>query len=238
MCIRDRNPTEAEERSRAEHMDPSTIAINVVRGVALEATLSFALWVARHDPQEQRTWAQFGLDDVRKSLEERLAEDQSPAVRSVFGKWLPYLFQLDQKWTESNTNLILPLEATPLWTAAWDAYLVFCSALYVEFLDLLRPSYERALNNLGAERSEKTRISDPDERFGHHLMLFYREGVLMRDDPLFTTFFQKAEMKLRFSVMADAVRLVQSIPEERLAPVISRLQKLWDWRFSLSLIHI
>jgi len=230
--LHDPNPTEVEERSRAEHMDPSTIAINTVRGVALGASLSYALCVARHEPQETRTWDRFGLSDLRERLEEQLAEDQSPAVRSLFGRWLQYLFWLDQEWTASNVNLILPRENAGIWAAAWDAYLTFCSALYVELLGLLRPSYEQALDRLGVERQEKTRISDPDERLGHHLVLFYREGALEEKDPLFTTFFEKADSSLRYSVMSDAVRQVQDIAEAKRDDVFSRLRKLWEWRLS------
>lgn len=230
--VHDPDPTEEEERSRSEHYDPSTLAINVVRGVALGGTLSFALWVARHNQQEVRTWCLLGLEELGQALEERLAEDQSPAIRSLFGRWLPYLFRLDQEWTVSNVGRIFPIDENneAIWIATWDAYLVFCDKLHIEFLDLLRTSYERALDRLGTERREKTRIANPDERFGHHLVLFYREGVLAPEDPLFTTFFEKADAKLRYSVMADAVRLVQDIAGEKRGPAISRLQDLWERR--------
>jgi hypothetical protein len=230
--VEDPDPTEDEEESRSEYSDPSTIAINTVRGVALGAAFSFALWVARHDPQENRTWLSFGLAEVQSALEDRLANDQSPAVRCLFGKWLPYVFSLDQEWTVSNAGRILPIDEhkEAIWIATWDAYLVFCDKLCIEFLDLLRTSYERALDRLGTERRERTRIADPDECFGHHLVLFYREGVLAPEDPLFITFFEKADTKLRYSVMADAVRLVQDIADEKRGPAISRLQDLWEWR--------
>ncbi len=226
----DPDPTEEEERSRAEHTDPSTIAINVVRGVALGATFSYALWVTRHDPQEERTWARFSLGDVRELLEERLAEDQSLAVRSVFGKWLPYLFWLDQKWTEANVKLILPLEEAGKWTAAWHAYLMFCRTLYSEFLELLHSSYERALDELGAVQPDQMRPANPDERLGNHLLLFYREEALELDDALLKGFFEKADANLRYSVMADVVRQIQEVAKENRETVVERLRDLWEWR--------
>lgn len=234
VLVEDPDPSEGEEQSRAEHMDPSTIAINAVRGVALGAVFSFALWVARHDPQENRTWLNYGLAEVQSLLESRLASDQSPAVRCLFGKWLPYVFTLDHEWTVSNAGRIFPIDEhkEAIWIAAWDAYVVFCDKLCIEFLDLLRTSYERALDRLGTKRREKTRIAKPDERFGHHLVLFYREGVLAPEDLLFTTFFEKADAKLRYSVMADAVRQVQEIAEQRRGQAVERLQQLWEWRDS------
>jgi hypothetical protein len=230
--IVDQNPTVEEEADRAQYSDPSTIAINTVRGVALSAVFSYALWVACHNPQDTRSWNTFDLGKVRSVLEARLSEDTSPAVRSVFGKWLPYLFWLDQEWTEKNVGRILPLEekSKKLWTAVWEAYLMFPRTIYLEFLALLKPSYERALDMVGIDHPEKTRPAKPDERLGNHLVLFYRHRELDRTDSLLERFFERADSRLRYSVLVDAVRQIQEISESDRADVVKRLCKLWEWR--------
>jgi hypothetical protein len=88
---------------------------------------------------------------------------------------------------------------------------------------------------VGIERLEKTRPASLDEHLGGHLVLFYREDVLALEDSLFPDFFERAEMKLRHNVMADAVRQVQNIPEEKREKVVERLQDLWKWRCATSI---
>jgi len=230
--VTDVDPTEEDEKASAEYSDPSTIAINTVRGVALGAVLSYALWVVRHSEVENRSWESFGLGEVREVLEDRLASNSSVAVRSVFGKWFSALFRLDEVWTNANVNRIFPQTkgSERIWHAAWDAYLMFSSPIYLESFHLLRTSYEKALAELGLERPEKTRTGNPDERLGGHLVLLYRNGVLEKTDPLLLGYFERAEAKLRYSVMVDAVRQVQEIREERRGAVIERLRELWKWR--------
>jgi len=230
--VTDVDPTEEDEKARAEYTDPSTIAINTVRGVALNTVLSYALWVVRHTTVRNRSWNSFGLEKVRKALENRLASDSSAAVHSVFGKWFSYLFWLDEAWTRTNVDRIFPQgESTEkLWHASWEAYLVFGSTIYLDSFDLLRPSYERGADELGREHPDRKRLVNPDERLGGHLMLFFREGVLKKGDPLLLSFFKRAEPKLRYSVMVDAVRQLQKVPEERRGAVVKRLRQLWEWR--------
>jgi len=229
--VEDPDPTLEEEAARAGYEDPSTTAINTVRGVALGAVFSYAQWVTRHNPGATRSWRSYGLDDVKSAVESRLS-DLSPAVRSLLGKWLPLLFWLDEEWTRANIERILPLgkSSAALWEAAWQAYLMFASTLYIEFLTLLRASYDRALEVLGSSDLEASRPANPDERFGGHLLLFYREGVLSREDPLFLGFFQKAASDLRRRVMVDAARAVQDIPGQKREEAVQRLQELWEWR--------
>ena len=235
ILIQDPNPTAEEEAERAEYSDPATSAINTTRGVTLGAIFSYALWVSRHDPQETHSWASYGLEGTQAVLEKVLAEESSNAVRSLFGKWLPYVFWLDQVWTKHNVDKIVPLNTPEIWASVWDSYLMFSSTLYLEFLDLLRPSYERAIQNMGTESPEKTRPANPTERLGSHLALFYRAGILKLDDPLFFGFFQKADEKLRYNMMAGAVRQVQEIPTDRREAAIVRLQDLWKWRLSATI---
>lgn len=230
--VADPNPTEEEEKSRSEYLDPSTIAINTTRGVALNALLSYAMWVAHHNRQETQSWDNFGLADVRDILDDRLASDSSPAVRSVFGKWFPYLYWLDENWTRASVGMILPQgeDDKTIWHGTWDAYLAFCTTLYLELPDVLRESYDRAVQGIGTEPCGLKRLCDVDKKLGGQLVTFYRAGALERDDPLFLGFFEQASSKLRYGVMVNAVRQLQEIPADRREAAAARLQDLWEWR--------
>jgi hypothetical protein len=229
--VEDPDPTPEEEVERAKYEDPSTTAINTVRGVALGAVFSYARWVTRHDTYAAKSWSGRGLEDVRLVIERRL-RDPSPAVHSVLGRCLPLLYSLDGEWTRASIPEILPLDKSSekLWGATWQAYLMFTRTLYTEFLALLRASYDRALEGLGSANLAATQPANPDERFGGHLVLFYREQALSREDPLFAGFFEKASPDLRFSVMSDAARAARSIPDNKRKVALALLQELWEWR--------
>jgi len=235
ILVQDSDPTEEEEASRAEYSDPSTIAINTTRGVALGAVFSYALWVTRHEKQQERSWAKFGLSSVQHLLEQMLESERSPAVRSLFGKWLPYVLWIDQAWTEARIATILPVDRPDIWEATWDSYLMFTTTLYLEFWELLHDSYAHALELVGKDRLEQLRPANPDERLGGQLLLFYRYGAIGLDEPVLRTFFDKARSRLRYSVMIDAVRGVQDVPQDKKEAVGGRLKKLWEWRAEISI---
>lgn len=233
----DPDPTDEAEAARAEYEDPATTSINTVRGVALGGVLSYALWVIRHGEVETRSWARLDLTEVECALDGRLARDPSAAVHAVLGKWFSFLFWADEAWTHAHAERIFPrAEGTEkLWRAAWEAYLALGSTIYLDAFPLLRPSYERALAEIGAEPPKRPRLADPGERLGGHLMLFYREGVLGMADPLLSGFFANADAKLRYSALIDAVGQLQRIPEGRRAAVVKRLEELWEWRCAASI---
>jgi hypothetical protein len=95
----------------------------------MEALIRYALWVKRHlvqgpaEPSED----QVGLEqmpEVREVLEIHLdpTRDASPAIRSIYGRWLPTLVYVDREWVKKNLRKIFPTDATlaHFRDAAWD----------------------------------------------------------------------------------------------------------------------
>jgi hypothetical protein len=101
-------------------------------------------------------------------------------------------------------------------------------------LDLLRPSYEHAVQNLPGKRPDAELPTSEDEALGNHLLLFYRHGFIDLGDDLLTRFFARADQSLRYSVMVDAVRGIQQVDPEEVGQVVDRLCSLWEWRYDAS----
>jgi hypothetical protein len=93
----DPEPTlDYEERYGGSNMEPSTLAINTVRGKALNAVVAYALWV-RRDLDKQNPVPAMNFDampEVRAVLDEHLDVGREPTltIRSIYGRHFPWLF--------------------------------------------------------------------------------------------------------------------------------------------------
>jgi hypothetical protein len=230
--LEDLDPTKEEEVNRLESMDPATIAINTIRGTAMQGLMYYAFRkrqsICKSPPFPPMS--EFAPEVVEK-LELHLdpAKESSLAVRSVYGKWLPQLYGLDKDWTVASLDRIFPRDDVHLWEAAWDAYMAF-SQVYMDLLPVLRPLYERAAWSIGEHSEDLKARTEPDKRLGGHLVLYYRHGALELDDPLLSGFFDEASDDLRHSVLTDAVRGIQDLKDEDLALACQRLKLLWERR--------
>ena len=106
----DTDPTVGAESTRTGLAEPAILALNSVRGIALSTVVEYAVWVARArsllpDPVENRAFE--ALPNVRSVLDRHLdlAVDPSLAIRSVYGKWFPWLMLLDSAWTRGARRL-------------------------------------------------------------------------------------------------------------------------------------
>ncbi len=235
----DPDPTPNDEQRDYEgNMDPVTLAINTVRGQALEAVIQYALWVRRHFEKapDAETRLQRGFDEmpeVRGVLEAHLDPSREPswAVRSVYGRWFPWLALLDPEWARTHASAIFPHDNEPLFEAAWNSYVISCRA-YDGVLDMLRPHYQFAVEHIGARKVSLPWLEDPDENLAEHLMVFYWRGRLSLEDPLFTTFWQQATDNLRAHAIAFIGRALKQTEEEIPQEILERLKRLWAWRLA------
>jgi hypothetical protein len=124
------------------------------------------------------------MPEVREVLESHLdpAHDPSPAVRTVYGQFLPQLMYLDVGWVRANAPRIFPREKTleHLREAALGAYIVF-SPPHNDLLELLRSDYELAVARISEKLAGIRWIGSsesPEERLADHLMTFYWRGRL------------------------------------------------------------
>ncbi|MFY9728712.1 MAG: hypothetical protein WB579_10045 [Bryobacteraceae bacterium] len=224
---------EYEAKYGGSNMEPSTLAINTVRGKAFNAVIAYALWVRRHlDRQEDKPAMTLDvMPEVREVLDDHLDLGREPTltIRSVYGRYFPWLYHLDPLWAAGAVRRVFPTEQAlaPYWVAAWDAYVTFCGA-YDVVLPLLRDEYLRAITVQPPEESKHGR-HDQREFLAHHLMTFYWRGTIRTDDVLATTFFGQAPDDVRAYAIAYIGRSLANASE---APpnILARLRELWEWR--------
>jgi len=245
----DPEPTpEYETHCGGSNMDPASLSINTTRGEAMHAVLRYALWVRHHvqeaDDGKERIERGFDeMPEVRDVLNHHLDPDydRSLAIRSVYGRWFPWLVLLDPRWAAQNVRRIFPPEHDSLefWSAAWHTYIVFCKA-YDNVFEILPEEYARAIGRIGGLSSDRRYLASPDERLGRHLAVLYWRGRLSLDDAdgLLTRFYCRAAEPLRAHTtrfIGHALRqATEAVPPETL----ERLRELWEYRMSLIRVEV
>jgi len=231
----DPDPTpEFEAHYTSPELSAFSIAINTVRGCAMEAVMRYALWRLRDLESEPAKRAAVRalqeLPEVVTVLEKHLdpSVDQSLAIRSVYGQWLPWLVLLDREWVKENLGRILPAEPEleAYRDVAWDAYVTFCGA-YAEVFELLRGEYSRAVERIRERQAERAGLGHPDQHLAEHLMVLYWRGKLELGDSIFGAFWEQADDELRgHAIAVEGQRLHETgeaVPEQ----IVSRLKDLW-----------
>lgn len=240
IAVLARDPDPAPDRESGG-MDPYTQSINTVRGEAMHVVLRYALWVRRsldkHGAPQPDTYSFETLPEVREVLDEHLdpSRDSSLAVRSVYGRWFPWLAMLDRGWAEAAAAKIFPVEATHehLRKAGWDAYVSFAEP-FENVLPLLKDEYANAIARLATDPAKQGTHS-PAERLAEHLMVFYWRGTLDRTDQngLIHQFFRDAPAGIRAHALETLGRGARRLPRDDTGEqVLGRLMQLWDWRLA------
>jgi hypothetical protein len=235
VLTEDPNPTPEDDRRST---DPVTQALNTVRGEAMQAVVRYALWVRRQIEKAEDSEARLAsgfieMPEVREVLDTHLILDQepSPAIRSVYGQWFPWLALLDSQWTRTNISRIFPrdVELQDYRVAAWCAYVY--NRPYDDVFDMLREEYAFAVSQMATDENRNLRRFNPDERLSEHLILLYWRGRIDLDDTLIQSFYSIASDDRRGRVMSYIGRGLcnQGITVSNEA--LDRLRALWDWRF-------
>lgn len=229
LLCEEEEPTPHDERNLTESEgDAFTMSLNATRGIALNGIVAFAIQRWR---EAGGAWN--GLDTVeglRAILDRHLTEDPSLAVRSVYGKWFPWLVAMDPEWGQRSAAKVFEDGAS--FSSAWNAYILF-NEPYNNVLAAARPAYQRAvaaLSTLGAEASR--RPEDVRKNLGMHILTFYARGLVSLDatDDLLQRFVVAASPALRRRSLEDLGRHLgpREVP---LNPEMSaRLVLLWQSR--------
>ncbi len=228
----DPEPSIALEQEQPRDFDAASLAINTTRGKAIEGVIKYALWVRRHEPGS-RTFDT--MPEVRTVLTEHLEHDESRAIRSVYGRFFPWLVSLDHVWTAEHTDDIFT--GIP-GVDAWDAYLTFSPA-YDDAVALLPQYYERAVAALpGPPQPARQHKPDAREHLGEHLMAQYWRGQLPLDHPLIQRFFAQASPTVRAHAMAYIGRNLYASRDSIVAPIQERLVALWNDRKQAAIANL
>ncbi len=228
------DPTPQREKQYMEgNFDPYGLSINTARGQAFHALIMYIFWANRNAKAAKR----FIPEGVKTILEEHLdvSRDGSLAVRSVYGRFFPWLYSHDREWVEKITPLIFPDDNEELWYAAWEGYLfTFFGDVYRAFRGL----YDKAIEKIATPKPTRRYFIDPVERLGEHVMVGLAHGY---DDagvaPLYEKFFAKANPKQRGDAISFAGRhwiVRDQIPEGERLTSTKPLEKFWEWRLKNS----
>ncbi len=240
----DEDPTpEHEARYSGPTMEPFTLAMNTIRGEAMEAAIRYAMWFRRHKEQEAQgqQGIALGLDEmpyIQDVLKRHLdpQHDPSLAIRSVYGRLFPQFVLLDSPWATEQVPKIFSTEQTNshLRDAAWEAYIIF-NPPYNNIFDILSEEYARAVELIGTLPTRGRNYYDPDQRLAEHLITLYCRGKVEIDEPqgILSRFFTNAPEVLRKHMLTFVGRDLYSVNQTKqtvLPDAIPRLQALWEWR--------
>ena len=197
----------------------------------MHAVIQYALWHRRFiealpDGKQRLERGFEEFPEVQEMLECHLKES-SLAIRSVYGRWFPWLVLLDKGWAQNNVSRIFPSDELRLRDAAWKAYITFCPA-YEEVFDVLKEEYHRAVEMIGGD---KTRLGlESDKRLAEHLMVLYWRGKIGLHDELLEKFWEKADDDLcGYAIEFIGVSLKRATGGIR-RDILERLKQLWESR--------
>ncbi len=208
----------------------------------MHALVRYALWVRRHIEKEPDSDDRIArgfeeMSEVRDVLEKHLDPffDPSLAIRSIYGRWFPWLVLLNEKWAREHKELIYPADEKyqGFLQAAWHTYLTFCQA-YDNVLDVLHKQYKLAVDRISEVNEAKDDIEGPNVRLAEHLMVFYWRGTLdlERGEGLLGEFWKIAPPDIRGRAIEYIGRSLSNTEEEIPADILKRLKDLWEWRLS------
>lgn len=236
----DAEPSAEEEATST--LDPLTLVLNRVRGVALNQLADYGLWVRRHlsASNPSAPVADFNdMPELRERLEMHLDRNREPTLmaRTSYGQNLPWLHLLDPSWTQTHLAAIFPREeeATAFRRAAWISYVCFTRA-YDDLLPVLEDEYRWAASHAAEEESREAHgFGKPGEGLADHLLSFYWRGLLRfeREDDLLVIFYSHASDSLRAHGLWAVGRALEESKTPPTGEVLARWQRFWEWRLSV-----
>ncbi len=207
------------------------IAINSVRGEALEIAFDYADWVKQHLGLTEEELPIEEAEEFFNTVENYLdiSKEKSKSVRAVLGVHLLGLFSLNREWSRTKIDLILPKEESlsKYWNAAWDAYICH-NDVYLNTFEELQDHYLLAVEKL--EIDEKDSQNENYEHFSRHIILFYFYEIIDLDSDIIKSLYKKIESKKNKQIISLMGRIVNNSKNEIEEKMIKRAMDFWDWR--------
>jgi len=236
LCKHEDPTEEYEHKYGGENIDPFTMSINTVRGQAFHALFSYMFWCNRMSG-ENTVNQSIIPDEVKKILKRHLIikYEKSLTIRSVYGRYLPWLYLIDKKWTEGILTNLFPKRDRERRYAAWETYLsnnVF-SAVY----NALKNEYQVAIEELALQKPKRSYWSNPEERLAEHVIIGYLFGFDSKENSLFNQFFERANSNQRGSAISYVGRAYLSSKNKKKKIeklVMKKIKSMWKSRLKRS----
>jgi hypothetical protein len=225
------DPTpEHEEKYGGDNMDPFTMSINTVRGEAFHALFTYMIWRNRLQRKKNSKSKLFVPDEIKKVVEKNLPNDKSVTVRSVYGKYLPWLVLYDKEWIQTLMETLLPEEERDLRYAAWETYMA--NTIYTDVFKFMYPYYLMAIRDLPGQVPNRQYWADVIENLSTHTVLGYIHGFDKEPIPLYEQYFERASAKQRGIAISHIGRSLVLKDEEQKGkkPDVRKLKKIWEAR--------
>jgi hypothetical protein len=233
------HPTpEHEEKYGRDNSDPYTMSINTVRGDAFHAVFAYIFWHNRAEKSTSKSWKAYIPDEVKKVLELHLdpAHDPSLTIRSVYGRFFPWMLSYGGDWAKNLKDKVFPVENPALRYAALETYLT--NMVFAEAYELLRPLYELAVNDIRGGKVPKRKYwADVPEHLATHAMVAYAFEIEDGANPFYKYFFKTASGKtcgMAVSIGGRHFISRDNTPAGEKVPKMEVLKRFWDWRLEES----
>ncbi|MEO0434492.1 MAG: hypothetical protein AAF151_22645, partial [Cyanobacteria bacterium J06656_5] len=211
-------------------------AINTVRGKAMQAVVRYAAWIRQDIEEPIEVFRNFeDMPEVKRVLEWHLdpQEDPSFLIRSVYGRFFPFLFSLAPDWTQQRINLIFPErpDFKDWFDAAWEGYLF--NRLYIDVVNILRGKYNYAVKSLSLHAQSNRCQSESSKFLTNHLFFLFWSGNLNlgENDNLLEFFLVHAPKEARENFMwSFGWEFLYGKFEGNDEEQCKRLQNFLEWR--------
>lgn len=239
----DRSPTPEREAefTKSNKQAYDHLAINTVRGQAMNDLMLYFTWVQRHLVNEDENHVRTFKDapEAQEVLEAHLDRKRDPSltIRSIYGQWSPWMQQGDLEWFVEHADQIFPLDPSSrdYWRAAWLPYINHNNAFPAVYV-MLRKHYAHAL-----EPSEldffKDESSFYQQRLAAHLVVFYLSGAAEFGDKdgVLEKFFTNASDQMRHQAIdfaGESLGTIKELDGAALEDRKKRLISLWERRLA------
>jgi len=239
----DPDPEADKEKQIFQPFDAATVSINTVRGEAMHAVMYYVMWVRKHlkklSEEENDLILEFSvMEEVRRVLDKHLDPEveMTLTIRSVYGRWFPWLVAWDEEWAKNNVSNIFPSESEDqeLWDVAWGTYVVY-NRPYDNVFPLISDEYRKALQRLGIIEVNLPGARNVDENLAQHLMTYYWRGLISkRSGSLLVNFFEVAGWELRGYAIAFIGESLADTAGPVHDDIMERMVELWKWRIGLA----
>lgn len=216
-----------ETRGSNDGLGPAGLALNTIRGLAIQAVMRYAWWRKQQAPSDQPPVLE---DRVRDLLDRHLDPMVEPTktVRSVYGLWFPTLVNCDPEWATTQVNAIFSTagQHADLGQTAWDSYLVYSRHVYNDVVPLLSDQYaaavERTIAGLDGEEVREALVA--------HLLILYLRDLIQLDGGVLGRFLSDAPVTQRSRLIETIGIDLSNDGEEFSTDVLGRMEALWQAR--------